>query len=112
MHGTGLRIYNDGTFKEGFFIDGKLKETIPGFQKIVFDWILPQRPEYKYKKLVLSWIEQDFCSYFGETLDGKMHGRGIRIQNNGIIFIGYFNTGKVPGNFMQVDWDGDIEVGS
>ena len=40
-----------------------------------------------------------------------MHGRGIRIQNNGNIYIGYFNTGKVLGNFVQIDWDGEIQVG-
>ena len=40
-----------------------------------------------------------------------MHGRGIRVQNNGNIYIGYFNTGKVNGNFVQIDWDGEIQVG-
>ena len=57
---------------------------------------------------MLAWIEADFSSYFGETLDGKMHGRGIRIQNNGNIYIGYFNTGKVLGNFVSIDWDGEM----
>jgi hypothetical protein len=49
---------------------------------------------------------------FGEFNEkNKLHGRGIRIDSYGDIFIGYFNKGwRAPGNFILIYKDGDVDV--
>ena len=85
-----------------------MREEIPGIEPTLLDWLLPLRSEYKGKNQKIGLIEADFSLFFGEILDNKIFGRGIRIQNNGNIFIGYFNAGKVVGHFVEIEWDGEL----
>ena len=44
--------------------------------------------------------------------DNKLHGRGINIDTNGNIYIGYWNNGvwRAPGNFIRI-FEGGLLVG-
>ena len=50
--------------------------------------------------------------YYGELHpNGRLHGRGINIYDNGII-IGYFeNGGLSTGNYIYICWNGEFRVG-
>ena len=60
-------------------MNGKLKEEIFGLEPYLLDWLLPKRPEYRVKGVKIGIIEDSFSLFFGEILDNKMFGRGIRI---------------------------------
>lgn len=48
----------------------------------------------------------DFCNLktFGEHASNKIHGKGIVIQSNGNIIVGYSNNGGyAPGSYMYLD---------
>ena len=51
--------------------------------------------------------------YYGEVnADGKQHGRGIIIWNDGFIHIGYFKNGdRSTGNYIHILSDGVFVVG-
>ena len=58
--------------------------------------------------------------YFGRSVvllcehnqEGKLHGKGIRIDKCGDIFIGYFNDGDdAPGSLMEIREDGSFFLG-
>jgi hypothetical protein len=50
---------------------------------------------------------------FGELKEkNRLHGRGIKIWNDGPIYIGYFEDGYLStGNFINIYSDGRFEVG-
>ncbi len=50
--------------------------------------------------------------YFGELNgSGKSHGRGIKLDNHGGIWIGYFEVVYSTGNYIYIHRDGDFRVG-
>ena len=50
--------------------------------------------------------------YYGElNVDGKEHGRGIRIWNYGTIIIGYYENGRCAGNYIYIYSNGEFDVG-
>ena len=51
--------------------------------------------------------------YYGEVnAGGKRHGRGIDIQNDGQIIVGYWENGQFStGNFIGIFIDGSFNVG-
>ncbi len=51
--------------------------------------------------------------YYGEVNgSGKPHGRGIEINNDGDIWIGYWQNGSDDtGNYIRIYDDGDFDVG-
>ena len=54
------------------------------------------------------------AQYLGEWSkdSNKPHGRGILIDSDGDIRIGYFNNGDdAPGNYLTILSDGDVDVG-
>ncbi len=52
-------------------------------------------------------------TYYGElNADGKEHGRGIRIWDDGSTTIGYYENGKwSTDNYIFIFSDGDFRVG-
>ena len=55
----------------------------------------------------------DGIKYYGElNAAGNKHGRGIKIESGGNIFIRYFDDGvSAPGNEITIWSDGDVDVG-
>jgi hypothetical protein len=77
-------------------------------EKDAKNWLSMQPNPMKFMKLT------DFDrSIFGELdEDNRLHGRGIKLWNDGAIFIGYYQNGEwSTGNFIYIHDDGVFEVG-
>jgi hypothetical protein len=55
----------------------------------------------------------DFADFGEMNADNKFHGRGIVINSDGDIFIGYCKNGdwRAPGKFIWIFIGGEFEVG-
>jgi len=53
------------------------------------------------------------CSFIGErNSNNKLHGRGIWINEYGLVNVGYFNDGEIaPGNYIYFSSNGKFRVG-
>ena len=58
------------------------------------------------------YLDEDGDHYMGEMSGDNRHGRGINISSYGNICIGYWqNDDRAPGNYIEIDSDGEFRVG-
>ena len=67
----------------------------------------------KKENAEIKCIRNETNNYIGEVRqDGKEHGRGLTMHDDGHIYIRYWENGKVaPGSYIDIQSDGRFTVG-
>ncbi len=105
-----IERFSEQGVERDFFVDGKKIAKITPRLTIVYDaqnWLSMQPNP-------LRWNCADVNKQgFGEVNENNiLHGRGIRIWNDGTIFIGYGEDGRLcTGNEITIYPDGWFDVG-
>jgi hypothetical protein len=85
---------------------------VPYVQRNVLDWLIPPRTEYQDLKIGFTWSGLNFQD-FGEMTNNKvLNGRGLRVYDAGVIYVGYHNNGeRAPGFYANIYGSGKYHVG-
>ena len=90
--------------------------TYPAFVRAMQPLEFYEPPEDYFgnegKRQFTEWVALDLnYQYQGETIDGKPDGRGILIEKNKGMRIGYSRNGTVHGKGFAILIDGTTEIG-
>lgn len=107
-HGNGKLEFNNGIINEGVFIkDAFVEGTITNTDGTAYTGKVQNGLPYSGKG---TWIYSD-GRYTGEFFEGKKHGKGKLVLDNGLINEGEFRNGMLNGYGMCVNTDGTIYKG-